>query len=101
LVIPIFFLIFANVKIKLNKQLTKTTKTMAKFIEHDVNLSVELYRNGEDFCAWLSDNVGGSGIEAVGETPEKLADKLSPYIADYFYEESDEEDGEEEVSLIG
>lgn len=71
---------------------------MAKFIEHDVNLSVELYRNGENFCAWLSDNMGGSGIEAVGETPEKLADNLSPYIADYFYEESDEEDDEEEVA---
>lgn len=73
---------------------------MAKFIEHDVNLSVELYRNGENFCAWLADDMGGSGIEAVGETPEKLADNLSPYIADYFYEESDEEDNEEEVATI-
>ena len=88
-------------KNQVKQTLTKTTKTMAKFIEHDVNLSVELYRNGENFCAWLSDDMGGSGIEAVGETPEKLADNLSPYIADYFYEESDEEGGEEEVSLIG
>ena len=73
---------------------------MAKFIEHDVNLSVELYRDGENFCAWLADDMGGSGIEAVGETPEKLADNLSPYIADYFYEESDEEEVEEKVATI-
>ena len=73
---------------------------MAKFIEHDVNLSVELYRDGENFCAWLGDDMGGSGIKAVGETPEKLADNLSPYIADYFYEESDEEEVEEKVATI-
>ena len=56
------------------------------FIKNDVRLSLELYRNGNGFGIWLSDDVGGSGIEVVGNTPEEAANNIAPYIADYFYE---------------
>jgi hypothetical protein len=62
-----------------------------KFIENDVILNVELYIDKDLFCAYISDNMGGSGIEVSGSTPQELADNLSPYIADYFYENDEEE----------
>lgn len=63
---------------------------MAKFIEKSVNLDVELYRNGDLFCGYISDNIGGSGIDVKGDTPQQLAEKLAPYIADYFYENEED-----------
>ncbi len=55
------------------------------YIDDDVRLSLELYRNGDTFGIWLSDNMGGSGIEIEGKTPEEAANKIAPYISDYFY----------------
>jgi hypothetical protein len=57
-----------------------------KFIEDSVRLSLELYRDGDGFGIWLSDNMGGSGIEATGATPEEAANNMASYIADYFYD---------------
>lgn len=60
---------------------------MAKYINQseEVRISIELYRDGEAFGAWLSDNCGGSGIDVKGKSPQDAAEKLAPYIADYFY----------------
>lgn len=57
----------------------------AKYIENDVRLSIELYREGDVFGIYLSDYQGGSGIEVIGNTPQEAAKNLAPYIADYFY----------------
>lgn len=62
------------------------TKEEPSFIDDDVRLSLELYRNGNGFGIWLSDDAGGSGIKAVGNTPQEAANNIAPYIADYFYE---------------
>lgn len=56
------------------------------FINNDVRLSLELYRKGNGFGIWLSDDTGGSGIEVLGNTPEEAANNIAPYIIDYFYE---------------
>jgi len=69
---------------------------MANFIKDSVRLDVELYRNGDLFCAYIGDNNGGSGIEASGATPEEAANNLAPYIADYFYESETSEDDDED-----
>ena len=58
----------------------------SQFIGNDVRLSLELYRNGDGFGIWLSDDFGGSGIEATGTTPQEAANNIASYIADYFYE---------------
>jgi len=69
-------------------------KTTEKFISGEVNLSLNLYRDGDGFGIWLSDDFGGSGIEATGNTPEEAADNIASYIADYFYEIDDEDEDE-------
>ena len=75
-------------------------KTTEKF-SGEVNLSLNLYRDGDGFGIWLSDDFGGSGIEATGNTPEEAADNIASYIADYFYEHDDEDkyDDEDEDEL--
>lgn len=65
------------------------------FISGEVNLSLNLYRDGDGFGIWLADDFGGSGIEATGNTPEETANKIASYIADYFYEHDDEDEEEE------
>ena len=70
----------------MKKSVNKVNKE-SSFISGEVSLSLELYRKGNGFGIWLSDNIGGSGIEAVGETPEEAAKNIASYIADYFYEE--------------
>jgi hypothetical protein len=69
---------------------------MSNFIKGSINISIELYRDGDKFSAYLSDDIGGSGIEASGATPEEAANNLAPYIADYFYESETEEDDDED-----
>jgi hypothetical protein len=68
------------VKRSVNKVLRESS-----FIDNDVRLSLELYRDGNGFGIWLSDNLGGSGIKATGNTPEEAANNIASYIADYFY----------------
>ena len=71
-------------------------KTTEKFISGEVNISLNLYRDGDGFGIWLSDDFGGSGIEATGNTPEEAADNIASYIADYFYEHDDEDEEDED-----
>lgn len=59
-----------------------------KYIKQDRKITLELYRNDNGFGIWLSDDCGGSGIEVTGNTPEDAANKIKPYIADYFYEQN-------------
>lgn len=61
-------------------------KLAGKLRENNVRLSLELYRDENGFGIWLSDDLGGSGIEATGSTPEEAANNIASYIADYFYE---------------
>ena len=65
-------------------------KTNAKFIDNEVKLSLELYRDGDGFGIWLADDFGGSGIEATGGTPEEVANNIASYIADYFYKHDED-----------
>lgn len=51
-------------------------------------LTLELYRDGELFGVWLDDNMGGSGIEVFGNTPEEAANNIADYVADYFYKQN-------------
>lgn len=61
-----------------------------QYCDDDVRLSLELYRDGDGFGIWLSDDFGGSGIEATGSTPEEVANNIAAYIADYFYKRDNE-----------
>lgn len=56
----------------------------------DAKLTLELYCENGKFGIYLSDNVGGSGIDVKGETPEEAAENIAPYIADYFYNKNEE-----------
>lgn len=57
----------------------------SSYINDSVELSLELYRDGNTFGICINDNSGGSGIEATGETPDEAANNIASYIADYFY----------------
>ena len=70
---------------------------MGKFIEgnEERRLSLELYRKGELFGVYISDNEGGSGITVEKPSPEEAANEAAKYIADYFQKNNDEDDDEE------
>ena len=57
----------------------------SSFIDNDVKVSLQLRKNGNGFTIWLGDDLGGSGIEVTGSTPQEAANKIAPYVADYFY----------------
>ena len=49
-----------------------------------MNLNIELYKENGVFCAWISDDCGGSGIKVEGGSPEEVADKMQSYVVEYF-----------------
>lgn len=49
-------------------------------------LSLELYKEGESFNIYISDNNGGSSIVISGKSPEETANNTIPYIIDYMEE---------------
>ena len=49
-------------------------------------LFLELYKEGESFNIYISDNNGGSGIVINGQSPEETANNTIPYIIDYMEE---------------
>ena len=57
------------------------------------HITLDLYFENGKYGIYLGDNNGGSGITVTGSTPEEAAENIKPYIADYFYnnEEEDEE----------
>ena len=62
-----------------NKMTKKQNKTFA-------TLNVELYTENGMMCAYIGDDMGGSGIKVVGETAEEVAENMKDYIINYFYE---------------
>lgn len=48
------------------------------------NLNVELYTENGMMCAYIGDDIGGSGIKVVGKTAEEVAENMKDYIIDYF-----------------
>ena len=57
-----------------------------------MRLDIEIYKTENGYGAWISDNCGGSGIEAEGSTPEELGENVSSYIADYAASLDEEEE---------
>lgn len=58
----------------------------------EITLTIELYKDRDTFCAYLSDNIGGSGITCRGSNPQEAAEELAPYIADYYYPREEEQE---------
>ena len=57
----------------------------------EVRLSIELYKEGDKFGAFMASTGGwDSGITVEGATPEECAENLAPYIADYFYKNEED-----------
>jgi len=54
-------------------------------------ITLDLYFENGEYCIYLGDNNGGSGITVTGSTPEEAAENIKPYIADYFYNNDEEE----------
>ena len=51
-----------------------------------VRLTLELWKDDGECGIYLSDDIGGSGIEVVGNNPDAAAHNIADYIADYFYD---------------
>jgi len=47
-----------------------------------MNWTIEFYKENGLFCAYISDNKGGSGIEIKIPTQKELADEISLYVQD-------------------
>ena len=52
-----------------------------------MNLNIEIYKEKDFYCAWITDDCGGSGIEVKAKTYKEFASKIGPYIADYAFRE--------------
>jgi len=63
----------------------KTITTMG-----EVRIELTLYKCDNGYGIWLSDNIGGSGIEVEAPTKEECANEIAPYIEDYFYKLDEE-----------
>lgn len=54
-----------------------------------INLDLELYhepgQNSGTWGIWISDNIGGSGIDVKGSTKEECAQEAVKYLVDYLY----------------
>ena len=51
-----------------------------------INLSVEIGRDGDGFYMYIDDNMGGSGIEASGNTIDEVIESGKTYLKDYFFQ---------------
>lgn len=56
-----------------------------------INLSVEIGRDCNDFYMYISDNMGGSGIDVSGNTVDEVIKNGKEYLKDYFFQR--DEDG--------
>lgn len=55
------------------------------------HITLDLYFENGEYGIYLGDNNGGSGITVTGSTIEETVENIKPYIADYFYDNEDEE----------
>ena len=47
-------------------------------------LLLELYEENGTYGVYISDDIGGSGIDVKGETPQEVCENAVPYMVDYF-----------------
>lgn len=66
-----------------NDEILEQNKELGEYLDH-VTLSIELYKRDGMYCAYIGDDMGGSGIEATGETKDEACENLAGYIKDYF-----------------
>ena len=59
-------------------------------------LNIELYKEGDLHCAYISDNCGVSGIEVSELDYERFAKEVGSYIAAYSFSEDNDEEFEDE-----
>ena len=48
-----------------------------------IKLEIELYHENGLFCAYVGDDIGGSGIKVSGDSASDVVNELMPYIYDY------------------
>ncbi len=51
----------------------------------DISLDLELYHENGQYGIWMSDKIGGSGIDVKGSTKEECAQEAAKYLVDYLY----------------
>ena len=96
--------LYENIMRNVSKQVKKTLNENINSGEYftiepgdDVYLDLVLSKDdNNDFCVFIQDHIGGSGLEAFGSTPEEAANAAAEYIADYFYPKEDDEDDYDE-----
>lgn len=49
-----------------------------------MKIELDIQKKGKEISIWLSDNIGGSGIEVQG-TLETVVDNLKPYLEEYVF----------------
>ena len=59
-------------------------------------LNIELYKEGDLHCAYISENCCGSGIEVSELDYERFAKEVGSYIAAYSFSEDNDEEFEDE-----
>lgn len=47
-----------------------------------MNVTIELYKEGEKFCAYIGDDCGGSGYKIIASTYEERAEQIKDYFLD-------------------
>lgn len=57
----------------------------------EIKIELTLYKTEGGYGIWLSDYMGGSGIEVEAPTKEECANGIAPYIEDYLYKLDEEE----------
>ena len=55
----------------------------------EFNIYINVIKDDDGVSLWVSDNIGGSGIEVEG-TAEEAAENLVPYLIDYFSNNQEE-----------
>lgn len=61
-----------------------------------INLSVEIGRDCNGFYMYISDNMGGSGIDVSGNTVDEVIKNGKEYLKDYFFQRDEDGDFIEE-----
>ena len=57
----------------------------------EITITLTLYKTSNGYGIWLSDQIGGSGIEVEETTKSECAKNIAPYIEDYLYKLDGEE----------
>ena len=85
-----------QVKKSLNEDEEFETNPTITEEDGEVYLDLTLYVDKYGFNVWIQDHEGGSGLEALGKTPEEAADNAASYICDYFYKRDEDDEDDED-----